>query len=696
MSAVVNFVNKIVSPVMDAIGLGSVWSAVVSVAHWVVDKVVEPVAAFLFGLLGVKDKDVVTVNAEYIQLAKDKDNSLLKALVKYTVDNNPNAVTDSIKYNGKAQRAKFNSPFYLMGAFKEVTMPTSDIYANVLDLVKIQKNLRIVLSKPTAVVTSAVVSVPNNNEYIRSMMYKLHGMVGDTFTYNGQVLTYISNTLDAINGYYMIVANNSSGVAVAVPNVSLENPLLQYVVHYTYNGNTYYFAEPTSSNIGQSIVPDGTNVTTAINFMPMIPIRENGNNINGISDSTYVNYYNATVNDKETKLPTTNYDKLGTRSKLVEEYNIILRQLGMSMDAATASVCSRPTLADLDSITDATIMFTMDAKSTSPAVMKAIWLMAKYMAETTKQVSTAGNLTNTSNYGKISHGRYNIAYNYQAGSRVYRAESKSTDVGKCFTSVVGDDLVVYKQVTETVREEYTLGGIVGMTAIDHGGFANVLSSNLNDSSTPLYIPLVFDAVVSMSPAERGELFVESFRLVVFSLTVTHLKWYQTPEFFSILKIIIIIIIIVITIFTWGSGTAPAIGAMEVLLAEGSTAVAITAAEAFLIDTVIAQGIAMAGQMIGDKIEGGALAKLANTEAQIKSKSKLLEAKIKAAKDAASDLSPSEVAWILSTEPEASISMSRDKYRYIASGMYLKDSMRNSYDYRSKYSMDIRSIKVDIS
>ena len=704
MSAVVHLIDKIVAPVMDTIGLGSVWNAITSVAQWIVDKVIEPIAAFIFGLLGIKDKDVVTVNAEYIQLAKTKDNTMLKALIKYTVNENPNAVIDSIKYDSKTQRAKFNSPFYLMKAFKEITLPTSEMHVNILDIAKIQKNLRIQLNKPTAVVLTAVVSVPNNNEYIRSMMYKLYGMIGDSFTYNGQVLTYVSSSLNAVNGWYDIIANNSSGVAVAIPTIKLEVPLMQYVIKYTYNGNIYYFAEPTSSNEGQSVVPDGSNRTTAINFMPMIPIRENGNNINGISDQAYVNYYGATVSNKPTKIPTTNYDNLGTTAKFVKENDIILRKLGMSIDAATASVCSRPNITELSSITDATIMFTMDAKSTSPAVMKAIWLMAKYMADTTKQTSTAGTLSNTSNYGKISHGRYNIAYNYNASSRMYRAESKSTDVGKCFTRVVGDDLIVYKQVTETLREEYTLAGLIGMTAIDHGGFANVLSSNLNDSATPVYIPLVFDATIGMTAAERGELFVESFRLVVFSLTVTHLKWYQTPEFFSFLQIIVIVVAIVITVFSLGSGTSPAVTAIETIMSTTSSVAATDAAiatltsalEAFVVNVLTTEGISYAGTMIADNITSKANEKLANIESQIKLKGKALDKKIKEAKDRASKFNSQEMQWILSTNPEATMGLSIGEIKYAMSPKFLKDEVRVGYNYKSKYDRSLQNIRVSFT
>lgn len=92
------------------------------------------------------------------------------------------------------------------------------------------------------------------------------------------------------------------------------------------------------------------------------------------------------------------------------------------------------------------------------------------------------------------------------------------------------------------------------------------------------IPIMVGPFKSIKPLEREEVIARCQFLTVMSGTYKDIRWYKTESFLTFIGIVIII---VVTIFTWGSGTAPA----AALVAAG-TAAAMTYAMQMLILAII--------------------------------------------------------------------------------------------------------------
>ena len=679
MSAVVNVFEKIsvIGMVLRAVGLDSVWNTIIDAAYWIVDNIIEPILEFIFNLLGFDDEDVISGAASYTQLVDERGKSFLKELLKKNMEDYNNGCgsvegpLDSLQVAGMQATKALNSPFYMMKASNTVQAPVTTIQTRDLNKVKLAAMVKS-YKRLAGVVTInyGELETPSTNVYTRSVCNTLYGLIGDNMVVDGVVATFISSSYDVGTGYYTVVAEEPDTTPVVVPAIPSHLPTHYYSIVYNVDdGPDIYICESQNSAAGTSYFASCVTTTNDVEFMPILAIREQGVNVNKIADSQYLRYTHALANDgsdEDKVMPIRDTDKFNDDAEVYfQEHSNVAKAMGVSIDQLTAAVCSHDTKEDMDRISDAYVSFQLDVRSEKPAVKKAIFNMAKSLSNDLDEIdvntldgaydSASVEEAKKTYVGKLTHNRFNQIFKYEPSSRVYINESPASSIGDCYILIDGGTLTARKQVDAYTMEEYTLNSFVGISALKREGEILMVTSNPGESETPLYMPLAHGVTVGMTFEEKADLYVESLHLIMYATEITHLEWYETPSFMSLVSFIITIIAILIAIFSWGSLTWLSVAMMA-----------------------FAAGVQVAAKRKAEKDRQA----MVDLQASIASKTEALKADIEGAKADESDITPAEMVQMLA-ETEVTMLLEPDEFFALAEPdfLYVADEVKYNLDYK---------------
>lgn len=294
-----------------------------------------------------------------------------------------------------------------------------------------------------------------------------------------------------------------------VISVDAYAPKLNYVVQWyeTNNGHIMYWCYEIGS--GNTTLDNSQKYITQLDMMPVVEIRNNKINVNS-----------------------------NTASEAYTDGKKILDFIGLDIDALTDSINENP---DIGQITNAYVYFGIDLKDTSPVVAKLLYKTFEFIYD-----QNLVNTTTTTYSAHTTEGNYNATMSWRQQTRTIVSGSIGA-VGKYQSEVVGTTLKLRKQETPEQYVEYQIIDIASTTFIHEGGLWATVAKQLKDGG--VIMPLNRFIINKLSPLEQLEIFGKSLRLAVYSAEVTHLEWYQTEDFFKLIKVVLIVVTIVLAILS---------------------------------------------------------------------------------------------------------------------------------------------------
>lgn len=324
-----------------------------------------------------------------------------------------------------------------------------------------------------------------------------------------------------------------------------------YVVLFEKAGSSDWFYWLYEIGLGTYPVLD-TSVKgiTQLEMLPIVEIRNNATNIN--VDKTTAKY----LQTKE-----------------------ILGFVGIDVDTMVASLEESPSIADVQ---NAYIHFSLDASIPNKYTGRMLFDMFEYVLKDSAISVTTDPTTYTVTF---KEGNYNTALTWSY-SKYALVTGVACPIGECINSIdivteatefddvidpeTGEPvpvstqtinyLVLRKQINATQYEEYRLGNMTNSTFIHRGGLTDmksVLFGSIKEGTTynEFLIPLSINFIKKMSALDQIVIFRKSMYMSVYAAQVTHLEYYETPEFFAVVQIIAIVIVIAVTILTAGAGAS---------------------------------------------------------------------------------------------------------------------------------------------
>lgn len=257
-------------------------------------------------------------------------------------------------------------------------------------------------------------------------------------------------------------------------------------------------------------------------FFPIIPLR---------SDFVNFNANKASVQYKETMN--------------------ILNTLGVSGDTLTDAVNSNPNISDISSVH---VHLSINLSESTPEIDKLTYMTFSQLYEDSGLYTEADKLGgNTGSYtATITQGTFNQALTWSSQTKAIVTGSIGA-VGTYQKTTAGNDLVIRYQATATDYIEYQIINVAIITFIRRAGLADTVGQKLSEGNVE--VPLSFFIVDQLDPMEQSRLYPYILKISFYAAQITHLEWYETPEFASFIKIVAIIVAIVIIVLSWGSASS---------------------------------------------------------------------------------------------------------------------------------------------
>lgn len=305
-----------------------------------------------------------------------------------------------------------------------------------------------------------------------------------------------------------------------------------YATYYTTNSADWYYWVYKKGEGTYPQLDSADTYLTDLEMLPVITIRNNKTNID--SDKTSARY----LQSKQ-----------------------MLKFLGLDLDQMLAGISQNQSI---DNVEDSFILFGIRPQDTGKAISKSLFMMFEYILNDSslqqdgKRVAT------------FREGAYNAAIAWTDQSRTITAGSIGR-LGFYSHAIVGKNLVVKWQATEHQYVTITISNLSSLTMIERQGLNGTNTKDVD--STDFYLPLCYHFLKKLSPLEQYELFNSTLLLTTYAAQITHLEWYQTPEFGSILTIIgIVITIVSFGYLTWVNGIIEALKvvAISMLIALAAT------------------------------------------------------------------------------------------------------------------------------
>ena len=223
----------------------------------------------------------------------------------------------------------------------------------------------------------------------------------------------------------------------------------------------------------------------------------------------------------------------------------ILNTIGIDLDSFMGSIEDNDGIAD---IMDVFVIFAVSPQDSSKAISKVLYEMFAFIYDDAElyigEESSGGGYTAT-----VQEDAYNSALSWKSQSKRVVTGSIGLE-GTYSHSASGGALYVRKQANANQYIEYKFSEMGSVTIIDRKGADDkgVVSSDIYKDN--FVIPLSMFYVDQLSSLEQSELFAKSLHLSIYSAQVTHLEYYETAAFGSLLKAVSLVIMV----WSWGTAT----------------------------------------------------------------------------------------------------------------------------------------------
>ena len=387
-----------------------------------------------------------------------------------------------------------------------------------------------------------------------------------TVTVEEGIYSYTTNTVTTLipagsesNSY----TSNSVPTTVDPVTISVNIPpyTRHFVVtyHFTNDAEYYYWIYEIGSGEPTLDVEGGV---TNIEMLPIVTLRENKVNFNANPLST-------TYNDTQK----------------------ILSIIGLDGDQIIDGLEQNASIAD---VTDAFISFTVDLKDTTDyTISKVVYNtfdFAYYDVGGVQGYKTT-----------ITEGPFNLSMGWQSQTRSIKT-GVVCPVEECRHYIEGLNVRVVKQVNVDTYIEYVMTNVNTLVLINQAGLYGGHFEN-TQSSGPLLLALSQFFVEDLTPVERVHIFGKALRMNIYAAQITHLEYYETPEFATFLRVVGVIVTIILAIFGYFDGGG-ILGLIENLAIGAAGALAIKALFEAIDDPVLAAIVAIVAAVVLTMYGGG--------------------------------------------------------------------------------------------
>jgi len=597
------------------------WDAIKDVADAAWKNIVVPALEFVFNLLGFKDRDVLVAASQTTTLTLDKDaycrdcvtdntnilpvsdkktskykftkpvtGSYTQELLEYLNKKRDGVVSecrtitqhinDKVKQNNTKSRYATSKSFIRKLNKKlgydisfNTTFTTIDI-----DRIKyiIKYNSKYSLFKNKTILT-ATVEFPSTEHLCIAYLSKHNSFSDNTFTYDGEQVTYVGYDISLVNNSIQIYAKYKKSDDDTVYNTST-------LVTNTYNDRAIvikftdysilimdlntYSSQPKSPGTYKADIKDV--------IFPIIPIREDFKNANGVDAKVYENLADCISKYQSDPKQVTKKCK-NNESKLSKDLKYELKYLGVSIDMLTSMVCSTGAK-DIDGAyfmlgLPLNVTFNWDKypymihmvynfiefvhykkfnNTDDKSKFDAIEQEKKIFIRTT---GTFGNikvdfvnnlLMDTSTYYlKIQNKKISIngsTIKIKPSVRYYIKFEKDSDD----KSIIYCIKVINKKYCKVVKA-YNL---IGIQTINTSSAYPSKKDDTDNNVDVLFVPVFTEMFKGMKGADIARAIDHCRILQIHAAKLIHLKWYETPEFTTFMQFVGI----VFTIVTLGAGS----------------------------------------------------------------------------------------------------------------------------------------------
>lgn len=377
-------------------------------------------------------------------------------------------------------------------------------------------------NRTTTVITTTTVTVTS----IDATYDNKHTVISRQTTAIGTVQGMISNVTETISitdetvPKGSVVGNVTTNTEVFTANdivwstatirTVAYNATRYYTVKYWYTNTAQWYYWVYENGSGLYPVLDGmTKYITNLEMLPVVTVR------------------NGTVN--------TNADKNSTRYL---QSKAILSYIGLDIDTITDTISQNP---GIDNIEDCFIHFGLRPQDNDKIISKALYALFDFLYDS--------DLADNGTYiATFTEDPFNAALKWTNQTRT-AVNGIIGSLNYITHSISGTTLTIKKQVAPEQYAQIVIDGLVVASFIDRGGLTGAVEIPLGNDY--FSIPLSYFFISKLSFLDQYELFNKTLLITLYSAQVTHLDWYETPEFANILKIVGI----VLTIISFGAYAA---------------------------------------------------------------------------------------------------------------------------------------------
>lgn len=389
----------------------------------------------------------------------------------------------------------------------------------------------------TVVVTNIDATTDNKKTTVTKrieLVGDVQGLVSDTTEVLSVVdeVVPIGTAVDSESSVVDIVTVNDVIWSTVVLHTVAYRATRYYTVKYWYsNIDEWYYWVYENGSGGYPVIDTLSKYISNLEMLPIITIR------------------NATKNINE-----------DTESERYKQSKAILSFIGLDIDTVTESISANPSI---DNVEDCLVHFGLRPQDKSKVVSKALYNMFDFLYD-------SGLNSEGSYIATFDESPFNAALKWSSQSRT----AVSGVIGKLnYTTHTtnGTTLTIRKQVAPEQYVEIVVTDLAIASFIDRAGMVGTVEIPLNNDN--FSIPLSYYFISKLSVFDQYELFNKTLLITLYSAQVTHLEWYETPEFGSLLKIIGIVLTVVTfgaSAMAYGLVAAIAITAIGMVIVIGAT------------------------------------------------------------------------------------------------------------------------------
>ncbi|WAK44651.1 hypothetical protein vBAmePPT11V19_00025 [Alteromonas phage vB_AmeP_PT11-V19] len=582
--------GKLGSAVWD--GIKGIADAVIDVVAGIWQDVIAPALETIFGIFGIVDEDVVTVQKVSVPVLDDGN-----------IDLHQNALANTVIGMGK-NNAGFYKNYLLntsknklqMGAYYKYGksgyvngLPEATVSGNNVDFEAIDSALNDAVDG-TNLRLSVNATFPSDEVWFKHELQSTHNYKPYDNTLTAEDEEGVEHTdwywknvaFNTVDMDFDITIGRTTEEGEVTTVIKKPNFIKKRCLVVTYHNvqddpsKWFYWVYVLENNVYPGIEPQITLITN-LDMLPVAIIRKNKQFIT-----------------EEQNIAEDLYEEFGRDTDIFRTTNLILKKLGMTVDDAIEAIASNP---DIDLIDDAYINFAMSPTSDAPVISKLLYLHFEKIVVEQGFNSNVDEYTATFEEQDVNNAlawSKNIYKGKQliANASYTRSYISSLPIGGYGHHIGAPHLFIVKRVSETEYDEIQVNDLAGMSAISYDGYHNVAFTKVDDEN--FTIPISWYLVNQLKGKEVLEAFPHVFRFDVYSIDVQELAWYQQ----SIFKVIVQIAIIIIAIYTGGAASWLE-ALVQVIFTVAVTQIAIYIAELTGNEYIAAAVAIIAAFVIGD-------------------------------------------------------------------------------------------------